>query len=87
MTEIKKLVKYDIRAPGVFWGHSTGDLAILRFTHASKRVAKDGTITIAGDGAEAHNAIGNWVRVNYTCTFDPGTDIVTHATLAPGRLP
>jgi hypothetical protein len=87
MMEIKKLVKYDIRAPGVLWGHSSGDFAILRFTRFSERVAKDGTITVGGDDAEAQNGIGNWMRVNYTCIIDPEANTVKRVTLNPGRLP
>jgi hypothetical protein len=87
MTEIRKLVKYDIRAPGILWGQSSGSDAILRFTHFSRHVADDGSITVGGDDAEAQNGIGNWLRVNYTCTIDLGTNTVKRVTLDSGRLP
>jgi hypothetical protein len=83
---IKRLVKYDIRSPGVLYGTNTGMWAFLRFDRWSKRVANDNTIKIYGDEAEAQNGFGNWVRINYSCTIDLGTKKVLRATLDNGRL-
>jgi hypothetical protein len=84
--QIKRLVKYDIRAPGVLWGTNQGDSVFLRFTRWSARVASDGTIRLYGDNAEAQNGFGNWVRINYSCTVNVATKSVRRATLDQGRL-
>jgi hypothetical protein len=86
---VKRLVKYDIRSPGVMWGTNSGDspLFLLRMSRWSTRVAPDNTILLAGDEAEAQNGFGNWMRVNYTCTIDPASKTVKRATLNEGRLP
>jgi hypothetical protein len=86
---IKRFVKYDIRSPGALYGTNNGDSAffLLRMSRVSKRVANDGSITMAGDEAEAQNGFGNWKRISYTCTVDPVNKLVKHATLSDGRLP
>jgi len=84
--EVKALVKYDIRAPGLVWGTRSGRDTFLRFRQWSKRVAPDGTIRLVGDDAEAQNGFGGWARVNYSCTVDIATNSVKDASLNPGRI-
>jgi hypothetical protein len=84
--QIKQLVKYDIRSPGVLWGTNSGIWALLRFSRWSSRVASDGTIRLSGDEAEAQNGFGNWMRVNYSCTVEVATKTIKRVTLNPGRL-
>jgi hypothetical protein len=86
--EIKRFVKYDIRSPGLMWGHNSGSdpMFLLRMSRWSTRVAPDNTILLAGDDAEAQNGFGNWMRVNYTCTVDLASKTVKRATMSEGRL-
>jgi hypothetical protein len=84
---IKKLVKFDIRAPGVIYGTNQGEWAFLRFTRWSKYASPHGTIRLAGDDAELQNGLGAWVRHNYSCIVDPKTMQVEDASLDPGKLP
>jgi hypothetical protein len=85
---IKKLVRYDMRAPGIFYGTNTmNDMTfILKFERWSRRVHSDNTIGITGDHAEAQNGFGNWMRANYSCTVNIDTKTVTDASLGNGRL-
>jgi hypothetical protein len=83
--EIKKLATYDFRSAGVFWGHNTGDWALVRFNRYSKQVSSRGTMLLAGDEGEAQNALGNWLRVGYTCEIDLTDMAVKHVTLSPGN--
>jgi hypothetical protein len=85
--ELRRLIKYDIRTPGIFWGTNSGQKASLRYTRWSARVAQDGTIRLAGDEAEAQNGLGNWVPINYSCTVDVATKTVRSAVINPGKLP
>jgi hypothetical protein len=86
---VMRFVKYDIRSPGVLWGHNSGNspLFLLRMSRWSKQVASDNTILLAGDEAEAQNGFGNWMRVSYTCTVDLTNNTVKRATISDGRLP
>jgi hypothetical protein len=86
--QIKRLVRNDMRSPGVFSGTNSMDSTffLLRFDRWSKRVANDGTIRMRGDQAEAQNGLGNWMRVTYSCTVDIDTKTVTDASLDNGRL-
>ena len=59
---------------------------LLRMSRWSGKVSPNNTILIAGDEAEAQNGLGNWLRVNYTCTVDLSNNTVKHATLNQGRL-
>jgi hypothetical protein len=85
---IKRFIKYDIRAPGLMWGHNSGSDAmfLLRMSRWSQKVAADNTITIAGDEGEAQNGMGNWVRINYTCTVNLNNKTVKRAAFNQGRL-
>ena len=85
---IKGLVKNDIRAPGIMWGtNSSRDMTfLLRMSRWSGKVSSNNTILLAGDEAEAQNGLGNWLRVNYTCTVDLSNNSVKGATLDQGRL-
>jgi hypothetical protein len=85
---IKRLVKYDIRSPGVFSGTNSGDSVffLLRFEYGSKVVASDNTVIIAGESAEVQNGFGNWVRANYSCTVNVENFEVTFPTLDTGKL-
>jgi hypothetical protein len=73
---VKNAAQYDLR--WTTWG--------LVFSH-SRRNGIDPTIKLIGDMAEAQNGFGNWVRVNYTCTFDLNTKTVINVTMERGRLP
>jgi hypothetical protein len=86
---VKRLVKYDIRSPGIMWGTNSGDslMFLLSMSRWSKYVASDNTIFLRGDKAEAQNAFGNWIRANYSCTIDLASKAVKDATLNEGRLP
>ncbi|OKO70036.1 hypothetical protein AC630_35655 [Bradyrhizobium sp. AS23.2] len=86
--QIKRLVRNDMRSPGVFSGTNSMDSVffLLRFDRWSKRVANDGTIRMRGDQAEAQNGLGNWMRVTYSCTVNIDTKTVTNASLDNGRL-
>jgi hypothetical protein len=84
---IHQLIKYDIRAPGAVWGNTQGNQAILRFKRWSKRVAPDGTIRMSGDDAEAQNKMGDWVRINYSCTVNVATNSVQDVAVDLGKLP
>ena len=86
--QIKRLVRNDMRSPGVFSGTNSMDSAffLLRFDRWSKRVANDGTIRMRGDQAEAQNGLGNWMHANYSCTVNIGSKTVTDAALDNGRL-
>jgi hypothetical protein len=86
--QIKRLVRHDMRTPGVFSGTNSMDsmFFLLRYDRWSKYVAADGTIKMRGDKAEAQNGLGNWMRVSYTCTVDINGKTVTDASLNDGRL-
>jgi hypothetical protein len=56
----------------------------LAFPRVDKRVAPDNTVTLYGDEAEAQNRLGNWVRVNYSCTVSL-EDLKAGRTRAEGR--
>ena len=85
---IRPFVKYDMRSPGMMWGtNNIRDLGfLLRMTRYSKVVANDGSITLAGDEAEAQNGFGNWKRVTYVCVVDPVNLLVKRASLSDGGL-
>jgi hypothetical protein len=86
--QIKRVVRNDMRTPGVFSGKNSMDSVffLLRFDRWSQRVASDGTIRMRGDQAEAQNGLGNWMRVTYSCTVNIGTKTVTDASLDNGRF-
>jgi len=86
--QIKRLVRNDMRSPGVFSGTNSMDSAffLLRFDRWSKRVASDSTIRMRGDQAEAQNGMGNWVRVTYSCAVNIDSKTVTDVSLDNGRL-
>lgn len=84
--EIRRLVKYDIRSPGTFYGTNSGQWAILRFDRWGKHVDKDNNVLIAGDEAEAQNGFGNWLRINYSCWVNVATKKPVHAMLDQGRI-
>ena len=86
--QIKRLVRNDMRSPGAFSGTNSMDSVffLLRFDRWSKHVAKDGTIRMRGDQAEAQNGMGNWMRVTYSCTVNIDSKTVTDASLDNGRL-
>ena len=86
--QIKRLVRYDMRTPGIFSGTNSMDeqFFLLRFDQWSERVASDGTITMFGDEAEAQNGFGNWIKAHYSCTVNINTATVTDASIGNGRL-
>jgi hypothetical protein len=86
--QIKRLVRNDMRSPGLFSGTNSMDSVffVLQFNRWSKRVANDGTIKMRGDQAEAQNGLGNWMRANYSCTVNIDTKTVTDASIDNGRL-
>jgi hypothetical protein len=77
---IEKSAKYDLR-----W--SSSFLVMLRFSHYSTYRQRDGTLILSGDDAEAQNGFGNWVRIHYSCSFDPETKTVSNVTMDSGKLP
>jgi hypothetical protein len=83
---VKRLIKYDIRSPGVMWGTNTGEWAFLRWDRWTGKVSSGNTVAMAGDEAEAQNGFGNWIRINYTCTIDLSTMKALHATVDNGRF-
>ena len=58
---IENLAKYDLRWTD--WG--------IPFDRWNATHREDGLLRLIGDGAEAQNGYGGWVRVNYICTVDP----------------
>ena len=74
---VEDLAKYDLRWTS--WGRG--------FDYYNKYARADGYFRLTGDDAEAQNGFGGWVRVNYTCTYDPVTQTVKNVTLDNGRLP
>jgi hypothetical protein len=86
--ELYRLIKYEIRAPGIFWGKNSGQNAafLLSYTRFSSRVAEDGTIRLLGDEAEAKNGLGNWMPIKYSCTVDVASQSVRNATIEAGKL-
>jgi hypothetical protein len=74
---IKNAAQYDLR-----WTNWGAD-----FSRWNKYARPDGYIQLVGDLAEAQNGFGNWVRVNYSCLFDPDRGVVISASIERGRLP
>jgi hypothetical protein len=83
---IRKLVRYDIRSPGIVYGKNSGEAAILRFTKFSARVSEKGTISLYGDDAEAQNGFGNWLRVNYSCEINLANKHIVDVKMDFGML-
>ena len=85
---IKRRVSYNMRSDGIFYGENDMDSMnfLLRFDQWTKYVRKDNSVTIRGDRAEAQNGFGNWVRANYSCTFDINTHFIINASVDGGRL-
>jgi hypothetical protein len=73
---VENSAKYDLRWTS--WGS--------KFQSPDGITHPDGTILFFGDEAEAQNGFGAWVRVNYSCVFDPKTK-QTSVEIAMGRLP
>jgi hypothetical protein len=74
MRAVENSAKYDLRWTG--W---------TKFQSADGIIHPDGTILFFGDEAEAQNGFGGWVRVNYSCVFDPKTK-QTSVSMNTGRL-
>ncbi len=75
---IEESAKYGVR-----W---TNWLGVARFDRWNKYQRNDGLIVLAGDEAEAQNGFGNWLRANYSCTFNADTGKVVNVTLEAGKL-
>jgi len=72
---VEKSAKYDIKWKS--WGYG--------FDYWNKYARNDGYLRISGDDAEAQNGFGNWVRANYSCTYDPENKTVINVTLDAGK--
>ena len=72
---IENAAKYDLR-----W---TDGMSRPIFTRDSMN---NDLVGLWGDAAEAQNGFGNWVRVNYRCTFNQKTNQVVDVSIESGRL-
>jgi hypothetical protein len=79
---VERSATYDLRWTkiGVF------GTPLPMFDRWNKHQRQDGHILFYGDEAEAQNGLGNWVRVNYRCEFDPAEKKVMDAQLNQGRM-
>jgi hypothetical protein len=76
---VADMAKYDLR-----WTNSWGSSP---FGYYNRYALPDGYVRLVGDEAEAQNGFGGWVRVNYTCLYDPATQTVKNVAMNNGRLP
>jgi hypothetical protein len=81
MKAVERSAKYDLRWTKTFLGTQ-----LPTFDRWNKYQRQDGHVVLYGDEAEAQNGIGNWVRVNYRCEFDPAAKRVVEVELNQGRL-
>lgn len=75
---VEDSVKYDLR-----WRVSSPSKRFPKYMGERDMINQ---IIIVGDEAEAQNGLGNWVRVNYMCTFNWKADKVLATRLDAGRL-
>jgi hypothetical protein len=75
---VADMAKYDLR-----WTNSWGSSP---FGYYNRYALPDGYVRLVGDEAEAQNGFGGWVRVNYTCLYDPATQTVKNVILNQGRF-
>jgi hypothetical protein len=83
---VEGLAQYDLRWTGrTSKSYGFPQYRLTKGGSATDDLEGADSIHLVGDRAEAQNGFGNWMRVNYSCTYDLRAGKVVDATLDAGR--